>query len=114
MADWSTPFNTQMLNDDLLISIPTRELADKLADILDSCGITWPGGGRIPGNTHWSDYGKDTAWHYYPGHPGVIRRGRVANMDSDRERDYENIARCTYSGSVLLDDFQAPDVESLF
>ncbi len=35
-------------------------------------------------------------------------------MDSDRERDYENIARCTYSGSVLLDDFQAPDVESLF
>lgn len=107
MKDWSTPFDTSMLDRDLLIRIPTQELADELAYILDEMGIVWGGGLHIPGHTEWY---KDAAWKYYPDEK-TIRRSTVNIVDTYRE--YDCVPRCTFSFTTL-DDVDIPDDVSLF
>ena len=94
MNDFSVPFYEGMLSsgDGVIVSCPTKESAEKLADILDAHGIGFSTCSASGGLKFWNVYRQETCYYIYC-------KGRSLLYGTKRgasDEGYSGFIKCTF------------------
>ena len=91
---WGVPFEESMLNQNLIIHCPDRNLADELMEILARNGVVWNGNDSVAtSNPRWDNYGKETCYW--------VERKRLSYGELSYAMDkseYREHIKCTFYG----------------
>lgn len=107
---WETPFDPSMLNKDVIIFCPEKELVKELMELLASHGIKWDFSEHLVnyGKNFWSDKNGKTCYRIFNRRMGYS--SRVYYEVTEQFRDY---IKCTFYGEPEPEFEPANDNELL-
>lgn len=104
---WGTPFDPSMLDGDVLIFCPSKDLASELMDLLDKHGVKWDlGCSLLKERNFWMANKEKTCYRVNN------RRMGYSEIDYyDRSIEYRCYIKSTFYGAEQESDFEVSDEE---